>query len=1081
MHTKNVIDEINENVVKIISHFIELQQHGNSYKALCPFHAEKTPSFSVSPSKGVFKCFGCGLAGDAIDFIKVYEKVDFAEALKIGASILNLQVDWLSHYTDFNHEEYLYQGTLKIIIDKVAQLYQLLLKQSHSAREYIKSRNYEITEKIQDDQLMLGYAPPENILIEWAGANHIDQAILKDMGLIATNADTGKDYDFFRNRIIFPICDKGGKVIGFAGRTLHEKEGVPKYMNSPESYIYHKGKELYSLNIARQSIKSENRVYLVEGYFDVMRLHSIGVFNVVAPCGTALTNDQVQLLKQYTRNVTLIYDGDEAGNKAIDRNGELLIKEQCSVMVMQIPDGEDPDSFFTSSAKFAELKVKAQTDFIIYKAKNGFVKCNNPSIKSDFIREIAFLITCYDDSSMQDVYVESVGGIIKLKRALQNEVKSLLIQKTDKDKKPVIPSEISVDEFIENGLYIQDNCYFFADNKGNPQQRSNFVMTPIFHIESTINAKRLYEVKNNCGLTRVIEIPQKDMVNLAAFQVHFESLGNFLFSGSQADMNRLKKLLYSNTESCKEIDQLGWQAGGFWAWGNGIFNSEFIPVNSYGIVKHDNCNYYIPAHSNIYENEHNLFQFERKFVHNEGEITINEYLTKYVGVFGDNAKIAFCFYLASLFRDITLNYFEGFPILNMFGPKGTGKTACGESIVQFFGCLAKAPHLNNASIAALGCHVATSRNAVTQIDEYRNDLEVDKREFLKGIWDGVGRMRMNMDKDKKKEMTSVDQSVILSGQHLATADIALFTRFIFLSFTQCDFADKEREDFKLLKELEKCGLTHITHQILALRGYFRDNLKQKIKETNEKMRLLLNNEVVMDRIFNNWLIVLASYATLCEPLEIPWDLNEMINLAVGMMIQQNNEIKKSDDLGNFWKVVQYLISSNMLFEDGDYKVVHAKSITQQIYVNGGYVRLVLQFPIDKKLIYLTTSRVFSLYKSQCLKEGDKPLSESTIEYYLRNSPAFVCETKKEGFKKIDPRTGMQETTEKGEKRRTSTTALVFYVEKTGLMLGTSISLDNNSVSDPEGATKLSDGLSDFPDKTDTISPPTDETALNLPF
>jgi len=1081
MNTKNIIDEINENAVEIISHYIELQQHGNSHKALCPFHAEKTPSFSVLPSKGIFKCFGCCMSGDAIDFIQEYEKVDFAQALKIGASILNIQVDWTAYYNGFNHEEFMYQGTLKNIIDKVAHLYQLLLRQCYSAREYIKSRNYEITEKIQDDQLRLGYAPTGNILIEWAKENNINLDFMKEVGLIATNTKTGKDYDFFRNRIIFPICDKGGKVIGFSGRTLHEKESVPKYMNSPESNIYHKGKELYSLNVGRQSIKSENRVYLVEGYFDVMRLHTIGVFNAVATCGTALTIDQVKLLKQYTRNVTLIYDGDDAGNKAIDRNGELLVKDQCHVTVMQIPNGEDPDSFFTSSAKFEEFKEKTDTDFIIYKAKNDLERCNNPANKSDFIREIASLITCYDDSSLKDVYVDSVGGIIKLKRALQKEVKSLLVQKTDKDKKAVIPADISIDEFIENGFYIQDNCYFFADNKGNPYQQSNFVMIPIFHIESTINAKRLYEVKNNCGLTRVIEIPQKDMVNLAAFQVHFESLGNFLFSGSQADLNRLKRLLYSNTESCKEIDQLGWQAEGFWAWGNGIFNSEFISVNSYGIVKHDNCNYYIPAHSNIYENDHNLFQFERKFVHNEGKITLNEYLSKYIGVFGDNAKIAFCFYLASLFRDITLNYFEGFPILNMFGPKGTGKTACGESIVQFFGSLAKAPHLNNASIAALGCHIATSRNAVTQIDEYRNDLEVDKREFLKGIWDGVGRMRMNMDKDKKKEMTSVDQSVILSGQHLATADIALFTRFIFLSFTQSDFTDKEREDFKCLKEIEKCGLTHNTHQILSLRGYFRDNLKQKIKETSEKMRLLLNNEVVMDRIFNNWLIVLASYATLCERLEIPWDLNETINLAVGMMMQQNNEIKKSDDLGNFWKVVQYLISSNMLFEDGDYKVVHAKSITQQIYVNGGYDRIVLQFAIDKKLIYLTTSRVFSLYKSQCLKEGDKPLSESTIEYYLRNSPAFVCETKKEGFKKIDPRTGMQEITEKGDKRRTSTTALVFYVEKTGLMLGTSISLDNAPVTGPDSPTNWSDGPSGLPDNTGTINFSDDETASNLPF
>jgi len=237
----------------------------------------------------------------------------------------------------------------------------------------------------------------------------------------------------------------------------------------------------------------------------------------------------------------------------------------------------------------------------------------------------------------------------------------------------------------------------------------------------------------------------------------------------------------------------------------------------------------------------------------------------------------------------------------------------------------------------------------------------------------------------------------------------------------------------------------------------------------------------MDRIFNNWLIVLSAYATLHEWLELHWNQQQLIKMAVGMMIQQNKETKKSDDVGNFWKVVQYLISSNMLFEDGDYKVVYASAITQLTYENGRYAKSVIKFPAQEELLYITTSRVFSLYKSQCLKEGDKPLSESTIENYLRISPAFICETKKEGFKKIDPRTGFQEISENGERKRTSTTSLIFYAKKTGLMLGASINTDSVPVSETNENATIIAGLPGLNDSTGTTIFSGEENDHDLPF
>ena len=1073
MQVKEAIDRINDSIVEVVSHFVELKQHGRTHEGCCPFHNEKTASFKVSEAKGIYKCFGCGKGGDAIAFIMEHDKLEFMDAVKLGARKLNLQVDYATDKKDFDNADYQHKEAIRLLCRRVAAHYQECLAESTEASAYIKARKFEID---VTDPFMLGYAPANNALLKWATKEGLNLALLKEAGLIDTN-EGGQMYDFFRDRIMFPICDKTGKVVGFTGRALTDKKGVAKYMNSLDTEVFHKGNELYALNVARSAIRKEGRAYLVEGNFDIKRLHDIGVGNSVAPCGTALTVEQIRLLKTYTNNVTLIYDGDEAGHKAIDRNGELLVKEQCNVMVMILPEGEDPDSLFTSLAKFEEFKDTAQTDYIIYKCKQGEKRCQNPAYKSEFIKEVASLICRYDDSSLHEVYMEAVSALIKPKKAWQDQVRAMVAEKAPVEKRRYIPEGITADELNERGFYEDHNCYYFNDTKGIPHQRSNFVLTPLFHIESTINAKRLYEVKNITGMTRVVEIPQKDLVSLTAFQIHVESLGNFWFDGTQADLNRLKRWLYAKTESCKEIQQLGWQKEGFWCWGNGIFTTDFVPVDSYGIVKHGKRSYYIPAFSSIYDKEENLYQFERKFIHIEGNVTLKEYANKFVRVFGDNAKIALSFYFASLFRDIIVKRFGIFPILNMFGSKGAGKTACAESIMHFFGRLAKAPNVHNTSKAALGEHVATSCNAIAHIDEYRNDIEMEKREFLKGMWDGVGRTRMNMDKDKKKETTSVDQAIILTGQQMATADIALFSRFVFLSFTQIEFTDQERIEFFALKETEKRGLTHITHQLLRLRPIFADNYPNRVKVVDEKMRGFLKTDVVEDRIFNNWLIPLAAYSTLNEQLELPWDEHETIKLAVNLMVKQNKETKKNDDLGNFWKVVQYLVSSNILYEDGDYKTMYAEAITRRFYENGAWGKQEIKFAASTQLLYLTTNRVFSLYKAQCLREGDKPLPESTIEYYLRNSAAFVAETKKESFKKIDPKTGAQEVSESGEKKRTSTTALIFLAEKTGLMLGTSASLsDPASFNDHDAAAGPTSGA-----QGGVINFPSSDKATDLPF
>jgi DNA primase len=1171
MDVREVIDRINEDIAQVVGNYVDLKIIGNKYKACCPFHNEKTPSFTVTPARGIYKCYGCGKGGDAVSFIQEHEGVPFKEALEIGAKKLNIDFQWITDKSNFNDEEYKHKESLKIVCQKAAEFFAGQLKLHPEAIKYLKDRGFDphsetwrepvkvqvpdkpaeakpvetdplfhdaaeltilaqkasisyiqrklsigskraekimaqleaagivgpvfpmaprtviltdleqlksisfngtppsaepepepdahVTVSVKDNHVlpfMIGFAPDGNELLKWAKKEAIKLNLLIEADLVKSKES--HDYDTFRNRIMFPVANKSGKIIGFTGRTLSTDKATPKYLNTGDTPIYTKGNELFAINLARNEIRREDKAYLVEGNFDVARMHQIGVLNTIAPCGTALTVEQARLLKTYTNKVTLIYDGDSAGQKAMSKNAEILIREQFHVSVIILAENEDPDTAFPTLEAFENANNR-QVDYIVHKTICVAEKSQNPAYKADLIKEISFLVTRYDEPSKHEVYLDEIAKIIGPKKLWQDHFKAFLADKApvETKKSRAIPASVSLDEYYERGFYVDRNCMFFQDSKGSPKQQSNFTMTPLFHIESTVNAKRLYEVKNNHGTVRVIEIPQRDLVSISAFKVRIESLGNFLWTGSETDLNRLKAWLYEKTNSAKEVTQMGWNKDGIYVWGNGIYNGKFTETDGYGIATNNGENYYIPSASRIYSGEENLFEFERKFIHVEGNISLREYMKKFTKVFGDNGKIALSYYFASLFRDVIIRKFSKYPILNLFGPKGAGKNACAESLLHFFGRLPKIPNLHNTSKPALADHVATSSNALCVLDEYRNDLEMEKREFLKGLWDGTGRTRMNMDKDKKKETTSVDQGVIVCGQQMATADIALFSRFVVLSFTQTEFSKEEIRLYEELEEINKRGLTHITHQILKHRPYFKENYSKKVDDVSLKLEELLKGQPVETRVFNNWLMIMAAYATLDDEIELPWDYTETMQLAVDLMLRQNSEMKKNDDLGHFWKIVAYLASSNLIYDDGDYKLVYTREAGYTKMEEGKWLTQKIQWIEPKNLFYLTTSRVFSMYKSQCLREGDKPLPEATIEYYLKNSKAFLFETKKESFKKIDPRTGQQEVITweetgpdnekitKTKKKRTSTTAFVFDYN----MLNISIETGGDELADAD--------------------------------
>ena len=332
-------------------------------------------------------------------------------------------------------------------------------------------------------------------------------------------------------------------------------------------------------------------------------------------------------------------------------------------------------------------------------------------------------------------------------------------------------------------------------------------MRPLFHIRDVIMPKRIYMIRNEHGHEELIELKQEDLVSLQKFRLKVEGMGDYVWKATEKELIKLKGYLYSQTETASIITQMGWQRKGFYAFGNGVYNEQrWTPVDEYGIVRlGEKGNFYLPAHSKIYRDDTKMYDFERRFVHlNLSAVSLKEFTDQFFTVFGDNARIGFAFMLASLFHDVvtTPTSTGWFPILNLFGPKGSGKTDMGKTLLKFFVLQEKAPNVRNSTVPALNDAVAAVSNALVLIDEYKNSLDISKIEFLKGLWDCTGRTRMNMDLDKRKETTAVDAGVILAGQEMATMDIALFSRLIFLQFPRSEFSAEEKENYKKLEKLD---------------------------------------------------------------------------------------------------------------------------------------------------------------------------------------------------------------------------------------------------------------------------------------
>jgi len=426
------IDEIlnTANIVDVISGYISLRKRGKNFIGLCPFHQEKTPSFTVSDEKQIYHCFGCHAGGNIFKFLMEFKNISFVEAVQEVAEQFNIQLSYQEGYDveKQSEQELLYE--INVVAAKYFSENLLTDKQSDEARNYFATRNIKLRTQ---RTFGLGYAKPgwENF-VSYLTEHKIDLEKAATLGLV-DHKNSGGFYDKFRGRIIFPIFSPNGRVIAFGGRILEKNENTAKYLNSPESVIYHKRKTLYGLFHSKDEIRSQNRAILVEGYMDLISLYQAGVKNVVASSGTALTEEQVQLLSRYTRNIIVMFDSDNAGQNAALKSIETLLKQDFEVKILSLPEGEDPDSYVNQYGKtqFIENLEKAQ-DFLTYQTSSfkdqGMF--DDPSKMTEAIRELVKTSALVKDELKRNILLKSIADKFGLREKLIED-ESIKFFKTD--------------------------------------------------------------------------------------------------------------------------------------------------------------------------------------------------------------------------------------------------------------------------------------------------------------------------------------------------------------------------------------------------------------------------------------------------------------------------------------------------------------------------------------------------------------------------------------------------------------------------------------------------------------------------
>ena len=1039
----STIDQVRQlDIVTVVGHYVKLKSRGHKHEACCPFHNENTPSFHVSASKQIFKCFGCGAAGDGIGFVMKHENLSFIEAVKELASqhSIEVRVEQLTPEAQAKAEEAQRQReAVQIVLNYAAAYFAgTPLPERWAETRKLKQPTTSAWE--------LGYAENRRDgFYQDALKQQYSAEVLVQAGLVRKVEKEGEApryYDLFQDRVMFPIRDARGRLVAFTGRLVTEpapeadyKPG--KYVNSPDT-VWVKGDHLYGLHLAADAIRKAKFAYLTEGNVDVLQMHQAEMRNTVAPCGTALTENQIKLLKRYTDHVVMVPDNDPAGIKALHKNAQLLLAAGFRVEVMMPDEKLDPDEMLKRRCKSPEDLEAWQRKRRDYIRGELLDACEKDAAlgghdKAAAIGRMGEVLELIGNDTLRQVYY---GDVCDVWADFKRGYKLTKRGQDGLDKRALDKLGDNRADYFDFGFIEKDGCFY--SYKGNKEFRiCNFTFDIQYFVLSSNEPKYVCHFTNMFGTSRTMPVTTDDFTSVATFKKCVARLGNFIFEGTDEHLNLLKiKLFHGVAEAMQPRTMLYNPSGDFTTFANGLlYKDRFFPADRYGIVKLERpvatmeelaelrseahvgigddvhvlgsteklakklgegakleelveagevvhqAHYFLPFASTLKltDDDDDNYENERRFrlPSKVPAISFEDWSTLLAKAYGSNSMVMISFYLAAVFRDILYkangNYF---PLLHMYGLRGSGKSKAAEALISCFGQFSEETAIRlagGATATGIQRYMSTARNGLMMLDEYKNYLPMPTIELLKGIANGTGKLMGRATGGNETKSLRPLSSAVVCGQDLPTRDPALLSRSVVLEFSEEMKRQNDRAAYEELRTIQESGATvHVTRQLL---GYRDEMLNYRRREPDVTRRIRTHCQDVLgiadpeDRTVQNAATLQTTAEILSDAgLKLPFSLDELF----GKLMERIQEVVQiqhtSDDVEQYFMVLSSMVGREIL--------------------EGRHFKLLKEDDGINKL-FLRVRQVHPLYLQAAQRQGVEPLSAATIRSYLTKSRFFL--------------------------------------------------------------------------------------------
>ncbi len=1036
MLTEKSIQQVRDlPITQVISHYLKMDRNG---LACCPFHNEKSASFKVTEAKGIYKCFGCGEAGDHISFVMKHDKLGFIEATTRIAEITGTPLEY-EEVPD--KEKYQAQKALKDQMQEVLQftvdryrnnLWEILPSPPGGEGAGGEVTTYLTSRGITSDiiaEWQLGWATAEwkHISSDIINKNWFTPA--EHLGIIKrinSPSGDGGTYDGYRSRITIPITNKHGQYIGLAGRFFEidaadKDKKYPKYINPPQNELYDKSHVLYGLSKATKEIQEKSCAYLVEGYFDVISMHTHGHANTVATCGTALTTQQAALLHRYTTHAIIMRDGDAAGTKAAIKDLHILLRAGFKTDIIILPEGEDPDTYIQKDKTLSEVK---QIDAIFWYITSLLVDADDDHFKTGkIIEQVLQLLTLIPNAIIRSNYFDAICKKYKWKKPdLQKQLNELVDQKEeiqdDGEGRAInnLPKWMDKEHFEMHGYAAVNNknrTGYYTHTGDKSVEITNFIITPIFHVYAGKDSRHLIQIDNG-KRKAVLDIESKALVAIDLLQTYVVAEGNFIIHGSKPNMLRIASNLLESFPKCTEIKFLGWQQAGFFAFVDKVFvpGHGLVNLDDWGVYAHptpDNSqpttNFLVPAASAAYaelqQTGDDPYENDRVLTYNPSTITFAQWATMMQRVFKEKGPVAIAFCILTIFRDIVFDIDNNCPHLYGFGERSSGKSKWAESIAALFYKKRAAFNLNSGTDYAFFAYMQRFINCPASLNEF--DEKIIKPEWfqsIKGAFDGESRQRGVMGSKNRTEIMKIRSTLILVGQYLCTMDDnSIVSRSIIEGFNEKEHTNDDKQQYDALKRVEEKGLSHLITDVLQLRPMVKEQYRDKFNATLQHWRLNTSlGEAGNIRIMQNWCHLFTGWQLISQHIQLPVSNADFEKYCLEKALHWSRFIRSSDTLSEFWNTIAFLVDQGIIIDGWDYKI---ETIIELRIRKNRKEEFVQTFSEPTKVVYIRMNNVHKHYQQAYrMRTGKEGMTMENLEHYFSSRKYFVGSNKQSRFKRF---------------------------------------------------------------------------------